>query len=499
MKKIVCLMLLLMLARAGGLYAQAGIMDLADDSAKVSQEDLEKEKKKKFDFSLHGFVRTNIAVEKDNNEFAENDVEFAKVGTILQLQIEGYLGSIGHLYSATNFDFNFLDIKKMEDDLSNSSEYIDPRPRIRVVEAYIDIYPTRWMTIRAGQQLTTWGEIEGIEAPTDIICPQNYTTKSSVFEDSKMGVTALDLNFYFARQRIELMWIPIFQPSDLPTKDIIKKRDDLGSDIKIASTFWTDKPGRFTLTKPSLNINHGEYAARMTGDITNVFRYGLGFLYGYSDLPDSEINYDTSPDLSGNYLADTTTLEVHLLYTRMMTPTIDLNFNIRDKASIKVSSALHITRDWEGKRDDQRNSDFMYLVGVESTNIGADIYFALYAGQTWIVNYTSEHGVVSTLDPNQKYNLISNEMMLKGFDQYYPYKWIISGIIQKSFLERNNFEVSLRYAISASPEFDAVDYVVNLNFCYEIIDNLSATLGLIAANKIDVIKNMAILEVQYSF
>jgi hypothetical protein len=313
-------------------------------------------------------------------------------------------------------------------------------------------------------------------------------------------VVALDINFYFAKQRLEFMWIPIFQPSDLPTKDIYKKRDDLGNS-SVKTDLLRVEPERFTLTKPSLSINHGEYAARMTGDIGNIFRYGLGFLYGYGDLPDSDINYETemTTNAFGLYPFNVQTLYVHLLYTRVMTPTLDLNFNVKDKLSIKASSALRITRDWEGKRDDHRNSDATYLVGVESTNIGWDIYFALYAGQMWVINYTRPHGTVGAVDRSHNYNLIDNEMMLKGFDQYYRYKWIISGIIQKSFLERNNFEVSLRYAISASPVFDAVDYVVNLNFTYRIIDNLGVTLGFIAANKINVVKNMAILEVQYSF
>lgn len=494
-------MILILVVSAGGLCGlnAAGIEDLADDSAKTSAEQIEKEKNKKFDFSFHGFVRSNIAVEKDNNNFTENDVEFAKVGTILQLQVEGFITDIAHLYSATNFDFNLVDIKKMEDDLSNSSEYLDPRPRIRAVEAYIDIYPTTWMSFRAGQQLATWGEIEGIEAPTDIVCPQNYTTKSSVFEDSKMGVVALDVNFFFAKQRLEFMWIPIFQPSDLPTKDILKKRDDLGDDISISQNYWTNYPGRFSIKRPSYSINHGEYATRLIGDIGTVLRYGIGFMYGYSDLPDSNVTYDLGIPNLGRYAADTDTLKVRLQYTRVMTPTLDMNFNIQDKLSIKASGALHITEDWEAKRDDHRNSDGIYLVGVESTNIGADIYFALYAGQMWVVNYTGMHDATFTYDTSHNYNLLSNEMMLKGFDQYYRYKWIISGIIQKSFLTNNNFEISLRYAISASPVFDAVDYVVNLNFTYKIIDNLSTTLGFIAADKINVIKNMAIFEVQYSF
>lgn len=466
-----------------------GLADMADDSAKATAEDIEKSKKP-FDFAFHGFLRTNFVFGKDDMVL-NDDFYCKKIGTILQLQLEGYASNIAHFYAATNFEFDLVDFTLLEEEVHNVEDYLGTVTDFKVVEAYIDIYPATWMSIRGGKQIITWGEIEGIEAPTDILTPMDYTTKSSVFEDSRMSIVALAFNFFFARQKLELVWCPIFQPSKMEAKDILQKAKDLGTDIVDLSYYIIPD-----IEKPDYNLKNGEYAGRLSGDIS-FFRYGLAFLYGFNDLPDSEVSYELSS--VAPYGARTNTTDVTLIYTRVMTPALDMAFNVKDMFSIKASAVMHITEDFEGERDDMRNSDVVYLAGMESTNIGADIYFALYFGQMWVINYTPAHLMVTTDDPAHDYNLVKNEQMLRGFDQFYKYKWIISGIIQRSFLTNKNLELSLRYAFSASPRFDEIDYTVNFNIMYKIIDNLSITCGLVAADKIGVIKNMVILELQYSF
>ena len=488
MKKIYCVFLLLAMAGiASSARAQdlSGLADMADDSAMASEENIEKDKKK-LDFSFHGFVRTNFVAGKDDNFYSDN-FYCKKIGTILQLQIEAFASSIAHLYTATNFEFNLVDFTKLDDDLNNVEEYMDPEPRIKVIEAYIDIYPSRWMSIRSGKQIITWGEIEGIEAPTDILTPWDYTTKSSVFEDSRMGNVAIAFNFFFVKQKLELVWIPIFQPSKMEAQDIRKKGEEISED-----GIYLNPPIVPSVERPDYNLKNCEYAVRLSGDVTNWFRYGLAFLYGFNDLPDSDIAY--SVDSFGQVAPST--VDVNLIYTRIMVPAVDLAFNVKDLFSIKTSAVAHITEDLEAERDDRRNSDIMYLFGPESTNIGFDIYFALYMGQMWVINYTNPHYMRKGAVP---YNLLQSIMMLKGFDQFYRYKWVVSGLIQRNFLTSKNLEIGIRYALSASPEFDEIDYTVNLNMMYKLIDNLSITAGLIMADKIGIIKNMVILELQYSF
>ena len=67
-QKTARLLLLLMLVMSWSTAFAQDILDMVDESAKVSEEELEKEeKKKKFDFEFHGFVRSNFTIEKDDN------------------------------------------------------------------------------------------------------------------------------------------------------------------------------------------------------------------------------------------------------------------------------------------------------------------------------------------------------------------------------------------------------------------------------------------------
>lgn len=490
-----------------------GLADMADDSAKA--EDTEGSKKQSA-FSLHGFLRTNLAIGKDDYEMV-NNFEVQKGGVTLQLQFEGFASNIAHFYAATNIELDLSDFYGLDEDrldynfikdeyyLNGVERYLETLPFLKIVEAYIDLYPAEWLSIRTGKQIITWGEIEGIEAPTDIITPWDYTTKSTVFEESRMGIWALAFNFFFAKQKLELIWCPIPQPSKMLKKDILAKATVGGV---------TTMP---RVQRLDIGLDNGEYALRMSGNIGGFFRYGAAFLYGFDDLPDSEIKYNLSPNpyttVQAEYDALMTdqSIRAYLVYHRVMVPTLDFAFDVKDIFSIKSSTVLYITEDFEGNRDEYRNSYVKYLIGVESTNIGADIYFALYVGQHWIINYTEYHGprAISRRDAlaedwndqriSNTHNLISNREIMEGFDEKYRYKWLISGIIQRNFLKHKNLEIGLRYGLSASPKFDDVDYILNLNFMYRIIDGVSMTVGAVCADKIDIIKNLLILEFQYSF
>ena len=76
---------------------------------------------------------------------------------------------------------------------------------------------------RAGQQIISWGEIEGIEAPSDVVIPWDFTTMSNYFEFSRIGVVAANLTFHFAKQQLQFIWMPLFQPAKLPEESLYKR------------------------------------------------------------------------------------------------------------------------------------------------------------------------------------------------------------------------------------------------------------------------------------
>ena len=456
------------------------IINLSDDDKKEDA-NATKQEEKKIDFSFHGYVTLNFAARDQEKKF-NKDIHYIKVGPIVQLQFEGNAYDRAHFYSATNIELNMIN-----EDNPNEMNY---KPFIKMIETYVDLYPTKWFTIRAGHQLITWGEIEGMEAPTDIVCPWDYSIKTTVFEEYKLGVTALALNFFFFKQKFEFVWMPVFQPAIIPREEIDRKSNDFRryiAEIPIVNVI-----------RPSKGIGNTEFAARISGSIDTNFRYAAAILYGFDDLPDTKLTYDviTDSSLPGLYYANLTKVRADLFYNRILIPTLDFAYDVMDLFSLKASTAFYKTKDFAGKRDELKNSTVKYLFGAESTNIGFDIYFALYVGQMWVINYTPVHtgGWYETT-----YNIVSNRPMLDGFDQEYKYKWLLSNILQRNFLANSALEVSLRYALSIDPKFKNVDYTINCNIMYKFTNGVSTTIGFIFADKIGVIQNIGILEIKYSF
>jgi len=450
MKQIIFILVLVFsFATSGVLFAQddgnpdlAGLADKDTDSTSTSADDSKKK------FSLHGFLRANFVTMKKDKKF-DGNFENPLMGSVLQLQFEGNAGDVAHFYAATNIEYNNYDEDNPND--------MQAAPFLNIIEAYVDLYPTRWFSLRAGHQLITWGEIDGIMAPTDIICPWNYDIKTTSFEEYKIGVTAVAANFFVAKKhKIELVWIPVFQPSILPKDEIAKKGALAG-------------PGAVPdIIRPEYEISNGEYAGRVSGSIGNNFRYGLAFLYGYDDLPNSRIE-----------------ATVELFYDRIMIPTIDLSYDIKDLFSVKGSAAFKITDDLSAKDPQKRNSSLEYLAGIESTNIGLGIYLSFYAGQMWVINYTEVD--------------VLNRIVLESYDQDYRYKWLVSSVVQRNFLSNDALELSVRYALSSNPKLSEIDYTINLNSTYKLTSGVSATLGFVIADKIGVVQNTVLLELKYTF
>ncbi|MFC1670183.1 hypothetical protein ACFL20_07290 [Spirochaetota bacterium] len=485
-KSIIISLVILMLIGSNS-YSQSD--DSAIDISKLADKENSNESKtsqddKKVDFSLHGFVNANFSAMKKDNE-PDDNINYAKIGSIIQLQLEGNAYNKAHFYSAINIEFNVLD-----ENYRNEVSIQYYKPFLKVLEAYVDLYPTKWMSIRAGQQMLTWGEIEGVYAPTDTVCPWDYNIKTTVFEEYKMGIAAIAFNFHFLKnQKLELLWIPVFQPAKLPPDEIERKGLDFGVNAIPQ------------IVRPEHKLKNSEYAIRISGTIASDFRYSLSFLYGFDDLPDSKVNFDIvpdDPDPSFVHYPDPMSYEIYLVYNRVMVPAIDFSYDIKDLFSLKASGAFYITEDFNGKKDELKNPTIQYLFGAESTNIGFDIYFSLYVGQMWVLNYTEKHDD-NFPDNVHRPNQLRNGEMLLGYDQLYRYKWLISNVIQKNFLESDVLEVSLRYGLSIDPEFKDIDYTINFNVMYKFTNGVSTTLGFIFADKMGVIQNIGLIEIKYNF
>jgi hypothetical protein len=498
----ICMVLLL----AGVSYGQ--LDDLAEKQGEKAAGEKDKGKDKDVTFSLHGFAQANLVVARNDlgvlgNKWIDSRYEFPRLGGTLQLELEGNAYDIAHFFSVVQVEYNATGHKTnfpkfyfptsiyqytyftyyADFDRTEISKY----PTVNVRETYVDLY-SKHVTFRAGQQIISWGEIEGIEAPSDVVIPWDYTTMSNYFEYSRIGVTAANLSFHFANQQLQLIWIPLFQPTKLPEDSLFNR-------------------GVTGIKRPVFEVRNAEYAARLSGIIGKNFKYGLGYLYGFDDMPDTKItmfgSYQTFTAGGGISLPVfmPSVVATTLYYNRVQIPTLDLGIGMGDVLSWKVSANANFTKDLWGKNDLKKNSTVTYLTGPESPNIFAKIYLGLYLGQQWVINYTAPANdsnpieLVSRLD---KFKM-PNKQTFKGYGQLYPYNWILSGNIQRSFLMGDALDFQVRFALYTDPMLKKWDYVIYPYLMYKFTNGVSTSLGLVLAKRRGDDRHMIISETRYSF
>ncbi len=87
-------------------------------------------------------------------------------------------------------------------------------------EAYLDAY-SRHVDVRLGRQIVIWGKSDGL-AITDIVSPRDLSSfLIPEFRELRLPVTAAKANAYLGPAELELIYIPVFTPSILPSPDSI--------------------------------------------------------------------------------------------------------------------------------------------------------------------------------------------------------------------------------------------------------------------------------------
>ncbi|MEA1898826.1 MAG: DUF1302 family protein [Bacteroidota bacterium] len=85
----------------------------------------------------------------------------------------------------------------------------------RMRELYLDLYFDNF-DIRVGRQQIVWGKADGVFI-TDIVSPLNLTEfLLPDFDEIRTGVIATKLDYYIGNSTFEVIWIPVFTPTERP-------------------------------------------------------------------------------------------------------------------------------------------------------------------------------------------------------------------------------------------------------------------------------------------
>jgi hypothetical protein len=86
---------------------------------------------------------------------------------------------------------------------------------ITLRQSYIDIYFPDF-DLRIGKQQIVWGKADGVFI-TDLISPRDLSEfVLPDFEEIRIGINAMKLNYYIGNSTLETIWIPAFQPTIQP-------------------------------------------------------------------------------------------------------------------------------------------------------------------------------------------------------------------------------------------------------------------------------------------
>jgi hypothetical protein len=99
-------------------------------------------------------------------------------------------------------------------------QYFDKDLDWGIREAYLDLYIGNF-DVRVGKQQIIWGKADGAFI-TDIVSPKDLREfLLPDFEEIRMGVNAVKLDYYLKNNTFEFVWIPVFTETKLPEEKSI--------------------------------------------------------------------------------------------------------------------------------------------------------------------------------------------------------------------------------------------------------------------------------------
>ena len=150
----------------------------------------------------------------------------------LKFRYKGFVYTYHAMRSSGNFDYmSSRTCARLESGLEKGSTLgfvsvnaiynpiLTDESGLHLREAYLE-HTQGCFGIKAGKQIVTWGVADGLQV-TDIISPMDYTEfLADDYDDIRMSVNAIRLNFSNTSLKAEAIWVPIIEVFNLPTDSI---------------------------------------------------------------------------------------------------------------------------------------------------------------------------------------------------------------------------------------------------------------------------------------
>jgi len=144
-----------------------------------------------------GFVRTYLGT------LIEKDGEYSVLNNTFDWKLD-YRKESAAFFANPVFDFDGL----------------NKNLKLKLRQAYLDLYFNNF-DLRIGKQQIIWGKADGVFI-TDVISPRDLSEFILPdFDEIRIGINALKLDYYLGNSTFETVWIPTFQPTIAPAENSI--------------------------------------------------------------------------------------------------------------------------------------------------------------------------------------------------------------------------------------------------------------------------------------
>jgi len=252
------------------------------------------------------------------------------------------------------------------------NDVIKEKTNVTLKEGYV-LYETGKVDFKLGRQIVVWGKSDGITI-TDVVNPRDYTEFLTVdLDDMRLGVEAAKLRLLTEKANIELVWVPLFRPAELPLQkdnpwrpniNIPKGFGEYADEVELALS----EADKFIKEDfPERNLKNSEFGARVPIFFPN-FDVSLCGFYTWDDIP-------AAYQIKTQNILGAEIPEIELLYKRVLVLGGDLSFSLGDvvvRGEGAVYAGKHIMQVDEANVVESYNNPKFYKTNVIKSMIGFD-------------------------------------------------------------------------------------------------------------------------------
>jgi len=314
-------------------------------SAQSLFEEAEGSKKQEKAYELNGYLRSTLFVgkvpERNQGEIKSGYGEFS-------LKLKASKRGFGNAFAEVRFRRGY--------------EFNESLSEIKLREAYVNAYIGPF-DFRVGRQIAAWGRADGMN-PTDNITPKNMLARSPN-EDDRREANFLFRSFVnFQPLRLEVIWIPFFESSYIPTNL-----------ISFPPGITLDEPDY-----PDARLENSAFAVKMNLEMAS-FDGSLSYFNGYNPFPGIDAVFPAPYSPGQEISVFPRSYRMHVLGADFST-TVAGSFGLRGEVAYKTPHKDHINIVYIP------NPDLQYVLGFDKEFQGNFSIILQYIGK-YVIDYNS--------------------------------------------------------------------------------------------------------------